>query len=80
MRRRLTLLIATTLSLVLLAWPAAMGKYRGSDLLGNGGYREVLVNAEGRPAKLAEGVDPQLTTHQPQAGKDLRMTIDMDLQ
>ena len=51
-----------------------------SDLLGNGGYREVLVNAEGRPAKLAEGVDPQLTTHQPQAGKDLRMTIDMELQ
>ena len=51
-----------------------------SDLLGNSGYREVLVNAEGRPAKLAEGVDPQLTTHQPQAGKDLRMTIDMELQ
>ena len=51
-----------------------------SDLLGTGGYREVLVNAEGRPAKLAEGVDPQLTTHQPQAGKDLRMTIDIELQ
>jgi len=51
-----------------------------SDLLGASGYREILVNAEGRPAKLAEGVDPQLTTHQPQAGKDLRMTIDIELQ
>jgi penicillin-binding protein 2 len=51
-----------------------------SDLLGASGYREILVNAEGRPAKLAEGVDPQLTTHPPQAGKDLRMTIDIELQ
>ena len=33
-RRRLALL-AATLALVLLAWPAAVGEYRGSDLLGN---------------------------------------------
>jgi penicillin-binding protein 2 len=51
-----------------------------AELLGTGGYREVLVNAEGRPARLAEGTDPQLRTHEPQAGRDLRMTIDIELQ
>jgi penicillin-binding protein 2 len=51
-----------------------------SDLLGTGGYREVLVNAEGRPARLAEGSDPQLKTHEPQAGRDLRLTLDIELQ
>lgn len=51
-----------------------------SELLGAGGYREVLVNAEGRPVKLEEGSDPQLTTHEPQAGKDLRLTLDIELQ
>ena len=51
-----------------------------ADLLGTGGYREVLVNAEGRPARLAEGTDPQLRTHEPQAGRDLRMTMDIELQ
>jgi penicillin-binding protein 2 len=50
------------------------------ELLGTGGYREVLVNAEGRPVKLAEGTDAKLTTHDPQAGKDLRMSIDIELQ
>ncbi len=50
------------------------------DLLGTGGYREVLVNAEGRPMKLSEGPDVQLKTHEPQAGKDLRLTIDIELQ
>lgn len=53
--------------------------YEG-ELLGTGGYREVLVNAEGRPARLAEGSDPQLKTHEPQAGRDLRVTIDIELQ
>ncbi len=50
------------------------------ELLGVGGYREVLVNAEGRPVKLDERSDPQLETHEPRAGKDLRMTIDIELQ
>jgi len=50
------------------------------DLFGTGGYREVLVNAEGRPVKLAEGSDQPLRTHEPRAGKDLRMTIDIELQ
>jgi penicillin-binding protein 2 len=50
------------------------------ELLGTGGYREVLVNAEGRPARLSEGADPSLETHEPHAGMDLRMTIDIELQ
>ena len=50
------------------------------DLFGTGGYREVLVNAEGRPVKLAEGPDQPLKTLEPRAGKDLRMTIDIELQ
>lgn len=50
------------------------------DLFGTGGYREVLVNAEGRPMKLAEGSDQPLKTLEPRAGKDLRMTIDIELQ
>jgi penicillin-binding protein 2 len=50
------------------------------QLLGTGGYREVLVNAEGRPAKLPEGVDAQLRTRDPVAGHDLRLTIDIELQ
>jgi penicillin-binding protein 2 len=50
------------------------------DLFGTGGYREVLVNAEGRPVKLAEGSGQPLKTHEPRAGKDLRMTIDIELQ
>jgi penicillin-binding protein 2 len=51
-----------------------------ADLLGTAGYREILVNAEGRPARLAEGADPQLRTIEPQAGRDLRLTLDMELQ
>ena len=51
-----------------------------AELLGTGGYREVLVNAEGRPARLAEGADQQLQTHEPQAGRSLRMTLDIELQ
>jgi penicillin-binding protein 2 len=51
-----------------------------AELLGTAGHREVLVNAEGRPARLAEGADPQLRTIEPQAGRDLRLTLDMELQ
>jgi penicillin-binding protein 2 len=50
------------------------------DLFGTGGYREVLVNAEGRPVKFAEGSGQPLRTHEPRAGMDLRMTIDIELQ
>jgi penicillin-binding protein 2 len=48
-------------------------------LLGIGGYREVLVNAEGRPGMLAEGVD-ELQRREPQAGRELRLTLDIELQ
>ena len=35
MRRRLTAVVGLAMTLLLLAWPAAIGKYRGSDLLDN---------------------------------------------
>jgi hypothetical protein len=34
-RRRTLIVLALAGALVLLAWPAALGEYRGSDLLGN---------------------------------------------
>lgn len=50
------------------------------QLLGVGGYREVLVNAEGRPAKLPEGSDAELQSREPQSGRELRLTLDIELQ
>ena len=50
------------------------------QLLGVGGYREVLVNAEGRPARLPEGTDAQLQSRAPQSGRELRLTLDIELQ
>jgi penicillin-binding protein 2 len=50
------------------------------QLLGVGGYREVLVNAEGRPARLPEGADAQLQSREPQSGRELRLTLDIELQ
>jgi len=50
------------------------------QLLGVGGYREVLVNAEGRPVKLLSDSDAQLQSREPQAGRELRLTIDIELQ
>ncbi|HUG03605.1 MAG TPA: penicillin-binding protein 2 [Steroidobacteraceae bacterium] len=50
------------------------------ELLGAGGYREVLVNAEGRPGKLPDGVDAQLKSREPRAGRELRLTLDIELQ
>jgi hypothetical protein len=35
MRRRIATMVGLVAALLLLAWPAAVGKYRGSDLLGN---------------------------------------------
>lgn len=51
-----------------------------NQLLGVGGYREVLVNVEGRQVKLPEGADAQLQSRQPQAGRELRLTLDIELQ
>jgi penicillin-binding protein 2 len=50
------------------------------ELLGVGGYREVLVNAEGRPVEALNGAETQLQTVAPKAGRDLRLTIDIELQ
>ncbi len=50
------------------------------QLLGVGGYREVMVNAEGRPVKLQDDMDAQLQVREPQAGRELRLTIDIELQ
>jgi penicillin-binding protein 2 len=50
------------------------------DLLGSGGHREVLVNAEGRSVELTDAKTGQLRSRQPQAGRDLRLTLDIELQ
>jgi penicillin-binding protein 2 len=50
------------------------------ELLGTGGYREVLVNAEGRPVEGLARAEDELEDRDPQAGRDLRLTIDIELQ
>ncbi len=50
------------------------------QLLGVGGYREVLVNAEGRPVELPAGQDAGLRSREPSAGRELRLTLDIELQ
>ncbi len=50
------------------------------ELLGVGGYREVLVNADGRPVTELGGVELQLQSREPQPGRELRLTIDIELQ
>jgi penicillin-binding protein 2 len=50
------------------------------ELLGVSGHREVLVNAEGRPVKELSGADLQLRNLEPKAGRELRLTIDIELQ
>ena len=50
------------------------------ELLGVGGYREVLVNAEGRPVKELAGRDSQMQSREPKSGRELRLTIDIELQ
>ena len=50
------------------------------EMLGSGGYREVLVNAEGRNVEFAEGKNGQLRNRQPRAGRDLRLALDIELQ
>lgn len=50
------------------------------ELLGSSGYREVLVNAEGRSVDLADSKTSLLQSRQPQAGRDLRLALDIELQ
>jgi penicillin-binding protein 2 len=51
-----------------------------SELHGKGGFREVLVNAEGRSVDTMGGVKPQLRIERPVAGKDLELSLDIELQ
>ncbi len=50
------------------------------DLLGNSGFREVLVNAEGRRVDVQDGKAAKLRSRQPLAGRDLRLSVDIELQ
>jgi penicillin-binding protein 2 len=50
------------------------------ELHGQGGFREVLVNAEGRSVDMLGGARPQLRIERPVAGNDLELSLDIDLQ
>jgi penicillin-binding protein 2 len=49
-------------------------------LHGSPGYREVLVNAAGRPVERQGAFTPKLNVRQPIAGADLVLTLDMHVQ
>lgn len=49
-------------------------------LHGSGGFREVLVNAEGRSVESLGGDEPDLRITRPVAGRDLELALDIDLQ
>src|SRR5580700_10644154 len=51
-----------------------------SLLHGTPGYREVLVNAAGRPVERQGAFTPKLNVRQPVAGADLILSIDMRVQ
>lgn len=51
-----------------------------SELHGTPGYREVLVNAAGRPVEREGAYVPKLAVKQPVAGDDLILSIDMRVQ
>jgi len=51
-----------------------------NELHGTPGYREVLVNAAGRPVERQGAYTPILNTRQPVAGSDLILSLDMRVQ
>jgi penicillin-binding protein 2 len=51
-----------------------------NELHGTPGYREVLVNAAGRPVERQGAYTPKLATRQPIAGSDLILSLDMRVQ
>ncbi len=51
-----------------------------NELHGTRGYREVLVNAAGRPVERQGAYTPKLETRQPVAGSDLILSLDMRVQ
>jgi penicillin-binding protein 2 len=50
------------------------------QLHGRGGFREVLVNAEGRTVDTLGGAKPELRVERPVAGNDLELSLDIELQ
>jgi penicillin-binding protein 2 len=50
------------------------------ELHGNNGFREVLVNAQGRSVERQGSLVSSLRTKPPTAGDDLLLTIDLDVQ
>ena len=50
------------------------------DLHGRGGFREVLVNAEGRSVETLGGETPEMRIERPVAGRDLELALDIELQ
>lgn len=55
-------------------------RFYESSLHGTGGFREVLVNAEGRSVASLGAVADQLRDKRPAAGADLELAIDIELQ
>jgi penicillin-binding protein 2 len=51
-----------------------------AELHGRGGFREVLVNAEGRSVETLGGARPELRIDRPAAGRDLELSLDIELQ
>jgi penicillin-binding protein 2 len=51
-----------------------------SELHGSNGFREVLVNAQGRSVERQGAFVPNLRTKPPAAGDDLMLSIDLDVQ
>jgi len=50
------------------------------ELHGTGGFREVLVNAEGRMVDAVGDATPELRRERPVAGRDLELALDVELQ
>ncbi|MFO7276807.1 MAG: penicillin-binding protein 2 [Pseudomonadota bacterium] len=50
------------------------------ELHGTNGFREVLVNAHGRPVEKQGALTPELRTKAPVAGQDLLLTLDLRVQ
>jgi penicillin-binding protein 2 len=50
------------------------------ELHGDPGFRQVLVNAQGRPVELASQADAGLSSRPAVGGKDLLLSIDIDVQ
>jgi penicillin-binding protein 2 len=53
---------------------------RESELHGTNGFREILVNAQGRSVQKQGGLVPDLRTRAPRAGTDLVLSIDLPSQ